>query len=146
MPERVPNLETSQAMQRVLAVIRRADRTADEIPDRAYVSIHTLTKGGFLKAMVEQGLIHIHGFKPPARSGNWAPIYRAGKGKNAKRPGRAGNTEYARRWRAKNPEYRRPKPEIAHAQVLAAPELKKVRRQAKKITAHTFTLAGLLGL
>lgn len=98
-----PTLATSRAMQRVLACLKtRGDMTADQLAECAHVAATTLTKGGHLRAMEAQGLIHVSDWQPPRVSGMWAPIWRGGAGRSAPRPARVSNTEYARRWRHKH--------------------------------------------
>lgn len=89
-------------MQRVLACLtKRGDMTPEAISEYAFVSFTTLTKGGHLRAMEAQGLIHVCEWNPPRVSGMWAPVWRAGAGFSVLRPARVSNTEYARRWRHK---------------------------------------------
>ena len=98
-----PTIATSRAMQRVLdCLTTRGDLTADQIAQCAFVAITTLTKGGHLRAMEAQGLIHVCEWNPPPVSGMWAPVWRAGSGQSVPRPARVSNTEYARRWRYKH--------------------------------------------
>jgi hypothetical protein len=126
---RPPTIETSRAMQRVLACLKtRGDMTPEQISEHAHVAITTLTKGGHLRAMETQGLIHVCEWAPPRVSGMWGPIWRAGKGRSAPRPARASNTEYARRWRHKRGN-----------------GLKIVQRQAARLP-WLMTLAGALGV
>ena len=124
-----PTLASSPAMRRVLDVLRAADRTQAELSERAYVSITTLQKGGYMRALLAMGVIHVCDWKPPLVSGNWTPIYRYGAGENIPRPPAAGNTEYARRWRHKT-----------------GADVKKVRRQMAHLTPSRFSMAGQLGL
>lgn len=98
-----PTLATSRAMQRVLACLhKRGDMTPEQLAEYAHVAITTLTKGGHLRAMEAQGLIHVTDWKAPRVSGMWAPVWRAGFGRSVPRPARVSNTEYARRWRHKH--------------------------------------------
>lgn len=124
-----PTLASSPAMRRIVAILRAADRTQAEISERAYVSITTLQKGGYMKALLASGAIHVCGWNPPRNQGNWTPVYRYGFGQNTPRPPAAGNTEYARRWR--------------HKTGLA---VRKVRRQMAKLTPSRFSMAGQLGI
>ena len=104
MSSRTPStLATSRAMQRVLACLTtRGDMTPELISECAFVGLTTLTKGGHLRAMEAQGLIHVCDWTPPRVSGMWAPVWRAGAGQSVARPERVSNTEYARRWRHKH--------------------------------------------
>lgn len=127
MTRQPPTLATSRAMQRVLACLKTGgDMTPDQIAERAHVAVTTLTKGGHLRAMEAQGLIHVSDWKPPRVSGMWAPVWRAGAGRSVPRPPRVSATEYARRWRHKHGN-----------------GLKIVRRQMARLPG-LMTLAGML--
>ena len=127
-PRTPPTLATSRAMQRVLACLSvRGDMTAEQLSECAHVAVTTLTKGGHLRAMELQGLIHVCDWTPPATSGMWTPIWRAGAGFSVARPARVSNTEYARRWRHKHGN-----------------GLKIVRRQMARLSG-LLTLVGQLG-
>ncbi len=124
-----PTLASSPAMRRVLDVLRVADRTQAELSERAYVSVTTLQKGGYMKALLAMGVIHVCRWNPPPVSGNWTPVYRYGAGENVPPPQAAGNTEYTRRWRHKRGN-----------------SLKVVQRQMANLTPSRFSMAGLLGV
>lgn len=98
---RPPSIENSQACQRIKDRLRYGPLTPQQIADRAFVGIATLTKGGYLRAMEAAGLIHVEAWKPPVRSGMWTPMWALGPGPSVPRPPRQTNTEYARRWRHK---------------------------------------------
>lgn len=98
---RPPSIENSQACQRIKDRLRYGPLTPQQIADRAFVGIATLTKGGYLRAMEAAQLIHVEAWQPPARSGMWTPMWALGPGPSVPRPPRQTNTEYARRWRHK---------------------------------------------
>jgi hypothetical protein len=128
-------------MRRVLALLRRRDCTARQIADHApaAISLNTLTKGGFLRAMEAQGLIHVCDWAPPLTSGNWAPIWRHGAGDSKPRPPRQSNADYFRRWYKKRGGARRQtvrRNDDAIRQVL--------RDVAPRVASGPLTLAGLL--
>lgn len=122
---RPPLLENSPAMRRILAALKRTDMTQAEISERAFVSVTTLQKGGYMKALLASSACHVCGWNPPPVSGHWAPIYRHGAGKNVPCPPAAGNTEYTRRYRQK---------------------LGLTGRKMAKLDPFRFSLAGLLGV
>lgn len=116
-------------MRRIIAALKIADMTQAEISARAYVSVTTLQKGGYMRALMAAGACHVCGWNPPPISGHWTPIYRHGAGENVPCPPAAGNTEYARRWRHKT-----------------GANVKKIRRQMAKLTPFARSLAGMLGV
>lgn len=125
---RPPIITTSQACQRIKYRLRAGPLTPEQISDRAYVSINTLTKGGYLRAMEAAGLIYVSGWDPPARSGMWTPVWALGPGVSVPHPPLQTNAEYVSRWRRKNG-------------LTAAVERKSARK-----SAPTSALAMLLGL
>jgi len=136
-------------MRRMVDVLRAADCTQAEIVERAHVAMTTLQKGGYMKAMLAMEICHICDWNPPRVSGHWAPVYRYGKGVNVPHPPAAGNLEYSRRWHRNHPNYvppSRPKKPKPAGDLLSEAELKRVRRQAAKLTPAIFTMAGQLGL
>ena len=98
---RPPTIANSPACQRIKDRLRYGPLTPEQIADRAAVSITTLTKGRYLRAMEAEQIIHVAKWKPPARSGMWTPMWALGPGPSVPRPPRQSNTEYARRWRHK---------------------------------------------
>ena len=129
-------------MQRVLALLKsHGDKIPAEIAGPAAVALNTLTKGGLLRAMQRDSHIHVCGWRPPARSGNWAPIWRAGAGRSVPKPPRAHNTVTANRWRDKG----------GRAKVAAQRKaVRTVRTTVRKINQRklpaSLSLAGLLGI
>lgn len=92
---RPPLLKNSPAMRRILASLQTGDLSAIEISIRAHVAITTLTDGCHLKAMREQGHIHICEWRRPNAEGRLAPIYRAGPGTDAPQPNAPGTGKAA---------------------------------------------------
>lgn len=129
MTRRRPTHERSQALHRILAILRNGDRTARELSDRGHVAITTLTKGGYIRSLMEDGLVHICRWNRPETSGAWAPVYRYGAGDNEPRPAATSNTVRAQAYRVRRGN-----------------DLARVRRQAKKLTPYMRTLAGMLGV
>lgn len=129
MTRRRPTHERSQALHRILAILRNGDRTASELSDRGHVAITTLTKGGYIRSLMEDGLVHICRWVPPETSGAWAPVYRFGSAENVPRPAATSNTVRAKAYRVRRGN-----------------DLARVRRQAKKLTPYMRTLAGMLGV
>lgn len=95
------NVHNSRACRRILAALEAGPLTAEQISAAASVGINTLTKGGYLRHMELAAMIHVAGWKPPARSGMWTPVWKLGAGFSAPMPPAQTNTEYARRWRHK---------------------------------------------
>ena len=125
---RQPIVTTSQACQRIKYRLRGGPLTPEQISERAFVSINTLTKGGYLRAMEAAGIIYVLRWKPPARSGMWTPVWALGAGVSVPHPRRQSNAEYVSRWRRKNG-------------LTAA-----VQRKSAMKSAPTASLASMLGV
>jgi transposase len=77
----------NRAVERILATLRRAPGlTKEEIAERAYVSLNTLSGGGYLKAMRREGLIFISGWRRNGGGGFTTPIYSVGSGPDYPKP------------------------------------------------------------
>jgi hypothetical protein len=77
----------NRAVERILATLRRAPGlTKEEIAERAYVSLNTLSGGGYLKAMRREGLIFISGWRRNGGGGFTTPIYSIGDGPDYPKP------------------------------------------------------------
>ncbi len=74
-------------MQRILgALLARGPMTAEVLSKTAFVSVTTLTGGGYLRHMKSAGKLHISGWAPTLNNGFAVPIYSAGAGVDAERP------------------------------------------------------------
>lgn len=98
---RAPIVTTSQACRRIRDRLRHGPLTAPQIAERAFLSINTLTKGGYLRALQSAGLIHVSAWQPPEKSGAWTPVWSLGAGPSVLRPPRQSNNQTAKRWRHK---------------------------------------------
>jgi hypothetical protein len=77
----------NRAVERILATLRRAPGlTKEEIAERAYVSLNTLSGGGYLKGMRREGLIFISGWQRNGGGGFTTPIYSVGSGPDYPKP------------------------------------------------------------
>ncbi len=66
----------NRAAERILATLRRAPGlTKEEIAERAYVSVSTLSGGGYLKALRCEGLVFISGWQRNGSGGFTTPLY-----------------------------------------------------------------------
>jgi hypothetical protein len=78
----------NRAAERILATLRRAPGlTKEEIAERAYVSVSTLSGGGYLKALRREGLIFISGWQRNGSGGFTTPLYSLGPGPDYPKPG-----------------------------------------------------------
>lgn len=78
----------NRAAERILATLRRAPGlTKEEIADRAYVSVSTLSGGGYLKTLRREGLIFISGWQRNGSGGFTTPLYSLGAGPDYPKPG-----------------------------------------------------------
>ena len=78
----------NRAAERILATLRRAPGlTKEEIAERAYVSVSTLSGGGYLKTLRREGLIFISGWQRNGSGGFTTPLYSLGAGPDYPKPG-----------------------------------------------------------
>jgi hypothetical protein len=78
----------NRGAERILATLRRAPGlTKEEIAERAYVSVSTLSGGGYLKALRREGLIFISGWQRNGSGGFTTPLYSLGTGPDYPKPG-----------------------------------------------------------
>jgi len=78
----------NRGVERILATLRRAPGlTKEEIAERAYVSVSTLSGGGYLKALRREGLIFISGWRRNGSGGFTTPLYSLGSGPDYPKPG-----------------------------------------------------------
>jgi hypothetical protein len=78
----------NRAVERILATLRRAPGlTKEEIAERAYIGVNTLSGGGYLKAMRRDGLIFISGWQRNGGGGFTTPLYSLGSGPDYPKPG-----------------------------------------------------------
>lgn len=77
----------NRSVERILNVLRRAPGLAkEEIAEQAYISVNTLSGGGYLKSMREQGLIFISGWRRNSAGAFTTPIYSVGNGPDYPKP------------------------------------------------------------
>jgi len=77
----------NRAVERILSTLRRAPGlTKEEIAERAYVSLNTLSGGGYLKTMRREGLIFISGWQRNGGGGFTTPLYSLGAGPDYPKP------------------------------------------------------------
>ncbi len=78
----------NRAVERILATLRRAPGlTKEEIAERAYIGVNTLSGGGYLKAMRRESLIYISGWQRNGSGGFTTPLYSLGSGPDYPKPG-----------------------------------------------------------
>lgn len=78
----------NRGAERILATLRRAPGlTKEEIAERAYVSVSTLSGGGYLKTLRREGLIFISGWQRNGSGGFTTPLYSLGAGPDYPKPG-----------------------------------------------------------
>jgi hypothetical protein len=78
----------NRAAERILATLRRAPGlTKEEIAERAYVSVSTLSGGGYLKSLRRDGLIFISGWQRNGSGGFTTPLFSLGSGPDYPKPG-----------------------------------------------------------
>ena len=78
----------NRAAERILATLRRAPgSTKEEIAELAYVSVSTLSGGGYLKMLRREGLIFISGWRRNGSGGFTTPVYSLGSGPDYPKPG-----------------------------------------------------------
>lgn len=82
-----PALPVSRAVRRIVDVlVRSPGLSKEEIAQRAFVGVATLSGGGYLKAMKDAGLIHVSGWARNASGGFTTPLYSAGASGDCVRP------------------------------------------------------------
>jgi hypothetical protein len=78
----------NRAVERILATLRRAPGlTKEEIAERAYIGVNTLSGGGYLKSMRRDGLIYVSGWQRNGSGGFTTPLYSLGSGPDYPKPG-----------------------------------------------------------
>lgn len=83
----VDDLPSSPAFGRILAALTRQDGlTREELSRAAYVSMNTLSGGGYLQRLRKQGLIHISGWRRSASGSFSIPQFSLGAGPDFPRP------------------------------------------------------------
>ncbi|GAB2181011.1 hypothetical protein DLREEDagrD3_12340 [Denitratisoma sp. agr-D3] len=69
----------NRAVERILNVLRRAPGLSkEEIAEQAYISVNTLSGGGYLKSMRQQKLIFISGWRRNGAGSFTTPLYSVG--------------------------------------------------------------------
>jgi hypothetical protein len=77
----------NRTVDRILAALRRAPGlTKEELAERAFVSVNTLSGGGYLKALRGEGLIFISGWRRNGGGGFTTPLYSLGNSPDYPRP------------------------------------------------------------
>lgn len=77
----------SKAIERILSALREAPGLSRRgISERAYVGETTLSGGGYLKQMKQEGLIHVSGWLRNASGAFTTPLYSLGREVDCKRP------------------------------------------------------------
>lgn len=83
----VSNLPASPAFTRIQSALsRRGGLTRKELAAAAYVSETTLSGGGYLRQLRQQGLIHISGWRRSASGSFSIPLFSLGPGPDFPRP------------------------------------------------------------
>lgn len=83
----VDDLPASPAYSRILAALaRQGGLTREELAKAAYVGINTLSGGGYLQRMRQQGLIYISGSRRSASGSFSIPQFSLGAGPDFPRP------------------------------------------------------------
>lgn len=84
---RVDDLPASPANSRILAALtRQGGLTREELSKAAYVSMNTLSGGGYLQRLRQQGLIYISGWRRSASGSFSIPQFSLGAGPDFPRP------------------------------------------------------------
>lgn len=90
MPDRarpVDDLPASPAYSRILAALtRQGGLTREELSRTAYVGMNTLSGGGYLQRLRQQGLIYISGWRRSASGSFSIPQFSLGAGPDFPRP------------------------------------------------------------
>ena len=82
----LPSKTNSPAIQRVLALLaKKADMSASDISQEAFVGITTLACGGYLKALRARGLVHVSGWRKTGK-GFVTPLFSLGNHADLARP------------------------------------------------------------
>lgn len=77
----------NRAVERILNVLRRAPGLAkEEIAEQAYISVNTLSGGGYLRSMRRQGLIFISGWRRNGAGAFTTPLYSVGSNPDYPKP------------------------------------------------------------
>lgn len=85
-PRKIPALESSPAMQRIMHVLQeRSPLSPAEISLAAHVALSSLSSAGYLKAMKEAKLIHVAGWGKN-HNGFTIPLFALGDAKDCSRP------------------------------------------------------------
>ena len=81
------SIDAPPAYRRIFAALtRHSGLSREEIAERAYVALTTLSGGGYLKHMRELGLIHVSGWRRNRLGSFCVPQYSAGPGEDCPRP------------------------------------------------------------
>lgn len=84
---RADDLPGSPACSRIMAALaRQGGLTREEISRAAYVSMNTLSGGGYLRRLREQGLIYVSGWRRSASGSFSIPQFSLGAGPDFPRP------------------------------------------------------------
>ena len=82
----LPSKKNSPAIQRILALLaKKADMSASDISQEAFVGVTTLACGGYLKALRARGLVHVSGWRK-TRKGFVTPLFSLGNHADLARP------------------------------------------------------------
>lgn len=77
----------NRAVERILNVLRRAPGLSkEEIAEQAYISVNTLSGGGYLRSMRQQGLIFISGWRRNSAGAFTTPLYSLGNSPDYPKP------------------------------------------------------------
>lgn len=80
-------MQMNRAAERILNTLRRAPGLSkEEIAEQAYISVNTLSGGGYLKSLREQGLIFISGWRRNGAGGFTTPLYSVGNSPDYAKP------------------------------------------------------------
>jgi predicted ArsR family transcriptional regulator len=81
-----PSKTNSPAIQRILALLaKKADMSASDISQEAFVGITTLACGGYLKALRARGMVHVSGWRKTGK-GFVTPLFSLGNHADLARP------------------------------------------------------------
>lgn len=77
----------NRAVERILSTLRRAPGLSkEEIAEQAYISVNTLSGGGYLRSMRKEGLIFVSGWRRNGAGGFTTPLYSVGSGPDYPKP------------------------------------------------------------
>jgi hypothetical protein len=83
----IPESSNSRAKERILNALRRAPGLSkEEIAERAFVALTTLSGGGYLKALREEKVIFVSGWRRNGSCGFSTPLYSLGTGPDYPKP------------------------------------------------------------